>query len=31
MAFAAMAPPVSRWMSAEELGRLSAMRSHQRA
>jgi hypothetical protein len=31
MAFAAMAPPVSRWMSAEELGRLAAMRSHQRA
>jgi len=31
MAFAAMAPPVSRWMSAEELGRLAAMRAQQRA
>ncbi|SDP19537.1 4'-phosphopantetheinyl transferase [Ralstonia sp. 25mfcol4.1] len=31
MAFAAMAPPVSRWMSAEELARLAAMRAQQRA
>ncbi len=31
MAFAAMAPPVSRWMSADELARLSTMRAQQRA
>lgn len=31
MAFAAMAPPVSRWMSAEELARLADMRAQQRA
>lgn len=31
MAFAAMAPPVSRWMSAEELARLATMRAQQRA
>lgn len=31
MAFAAMAPPVSRWMSPEELARLAAMRAQQRA
>lgn len=31
IAFAAMAPPVSRWMSPEELARLAAMRAHQRA
>ncbi len=31
MAFAAMAPPVSRWMSAEELARLASMRAQQRA
>lgn len=31
MAFAAMAPPVSRWMSADELGRLAAMRAQHRA
>lgn len=31
MAFAAMAPPVSRWMSGEELARLAAMRAQQRA
>lgn len=31
MAFAAMAPPVSRWMSAEELSRLAEMRAEQRA
>lgn len=31
MAFAAMAPPVSRWMSPEELSRLAAMRARARA
>ena len=31
MAFAAMAPPVSRWMSPEELARLAAMRARARA
>ena len=31
MAFAAMAPPVSRWMSPEELARLAEMRAQQRA
>lgn len=31
MAFAAMAPPVSRWMSPEELARLADMRAQQRA
>lgn len=31
MAFAAMAPPVSRWMSSEELARLADMRAQQRA
>jgi 4'-phosphopantetheinyl transferase len=31
MAFAAMAPPVSRWMSQEELGRLATMRAEARA
>ncbi|RZT39281.1 4'-phosphopantetheinyl transferase [Cupriavidus agavae] len=31
MAFAAMAPPVSRWMSPEELARLAQMRAQQRA
>ncbi|MBV8272753.1 MAG: 4'-phosphopantetheinyl transferase superfamily protein [Cupriavidus sp.] len=31
IAFAAMAPPVSRWMSPEELARLAAMRAQARA
>lgn len=31
MVFAAMAPPVSRWMSPEELARLAAMRARARA
>lgn len=31
MAFAAMAPPVSRWMSPDELSRLAAMRARARA
>ncbi|MGO4305500.1 MULTISPECIES: 4'-phosphopantetheinyl transferase family protein [unclassified Cupriavidus] len=31
MAFAAMAPPVGRWMSPEELARLAALRARSRA